>query len=222
MSSENILKGDFHIHTYHSNDSDLRPEWIIKKAKELGLNIIGVVDHGSIKGGRETEALAKRTAKNLVVFVGEEIKTKEGEIIAFNISKDIPEWMDLEETCREVKRLGGFIVLPHPFDSLRRGLGVSARKIVSYVDAVEGFNARTMFDRFNRNAVKFSKENDLPVIAGSDAHFMEEIGMAVTFVKSRPDKESIMKAIKSGKAHIMGWKSGFKPHVKTFVQKRFR
>jgi predicted metal-dependent phosphoesterase TrpH len=216
------MKGDFHIHTYRSLDSNLTPEVIIKRAKKVGLNIVGVLDHGSVEGGKETEALAKRTAKDLVVFVGEEIKTREGEIIAFNIGKTIPQFMDLIETCKRVKKLGGFIVLPHPFDSLRMGLGGSAYKILKYTDAVEGFNARCMFNRFNKRAVRFSEESGLPMVAGSDAHFEEEIGKGITLVNSEPSRESVMEAIKARKTKISGEKTGSKPHIKTFLQKKFR
>jgi len=218
MSSEK-LKADFHIHTYHSLDSNLKPRSIIERAKELGLNVIGVVDHGSIEGGRETEALAGKIAKDLIVFVGEEIRTREGEIIAFNIEESIPEGMDLIKTCKAVKRLGGFLVLPHPFDRFRKGLGKSSYKIVKYVDAVEGFNARTMFDSFNRKAVRFSEENRLPIIAGSDAHFYEEIGSAFMMINSKPNKDDILEAIRAGKTKIVGTKSGMKPHLRTFFQK---
>jgi predicted metal-dependent phosphoesterase TrpH len=214
------MRGDFHIHTYHSLDSNLRPEVIIKRAKEVGLDIIGVLDHGSIEGGRETEALAKKKAKNLVVFVGEEIKTKEGEIIAFNIGRTIPQFMGLIETCERVKKRGGFIILPHPFDSLRMGLGRSAYKILKYTDAVEGFNARSMFNRFNKRAVRFSEESGLPMVAGSDAHFEEEIGKGITLVNSEPSRESVMEAIKAGKTKISGKRTGTKPHIKTFLHKR--
>lgn len=220
MSEEKrFLRGDLHIHTYHSVDSNLRPEVIIDRAKELGLNVIGVVDHGSVDGGKETETLAGKIAEDLIVFAGEEIRTKEGEIIAFNIGKNIPQFMDLIETCKLVKELGGFIVLPHPFDKLRRGLGKSAYRVVKYADAVEGLNARTMFNGFNKKAVKFSEENGLPVVAGSDAHFLEEIGKATTLIKSEGEKESVLNAILSGKTEISGGKSGAKPHIKTFFQK---
>jgi len=215
------LRGDFHIHTYRSLDSNLTPETIIKSAKGMGLDIIGVLDHGSLEGGKETEKLAERIARELVVFVGEEIKTKEGEIIAFNIEKPVPQFMDLVGTCELVKKRGGFIVLPHPFDSLRMGLGRSVYKIVKYTDAVEGFNARSMLSRFNRKAVKFSEDLGLPVIAGSDAHFEEEIGKGITLVDSEPRKESVMEAIKTGETRISGNKTGVKPHIKTFLQKRF-
>lgn len=214
-----FLRGDFHIHTYRSLDSNLRPESIIGRAKELGLDIIGVVDHGSVRGGKETESLAKSIAKDLIVFPGAEIRTEEGEIIAFNIDKDVPQLMGLVETCEMVKKLGGFIVLPHPFDKLRSGLGRSLYRILKYVDAVEGFNARTMFNSFNRKAVKFSKEEGLPLIAGSDAHFSEEIGKAITLVNSEKDKESVLQAIRSGRTEIEGEKTGAKPHIKTFFQK---
>ncbi|NIO22421.1 MAG: PHP domain-containing protein [Candidatus Aenigmarchaeota archaeon] len=217
--SKRVLRADFHVHTYHSLDSNLTPKSIIDRAKEIGLDVVGVVDHGSVEGGKETETLARKVAKDLIVFAGEEIRTSEGEIMAFNIDRTIPQLMDLIETCEIVKKLGGFIVLPHPFDRLRGCVGKSAHKIVKYVDAVEGFNARSVRNGFNKKAVKFSKENGLPLVAGSDAHFSEEIGKGITLIDSEWGKEGVLKAIRSGKTEISGEKSGIKPHIKTFFQK---
>jgi predicted metal-dependent phosphoesterase TrpH len=212
-----MLRADFHIHTHYSADSNLKPEEILKAAKTKSLDVIGVVDHGEIKGGLEVEKLA--VDQKIIVFPGEEIYTKEGEIIAFGIKKRIPEGLGLIETSKIVKKQGGFLIVPHPFDTFRRGLKSSAYKIIKYIDAVEGFNARSLFSKFNEKAKTFAKENDLPIIAGSDAHFANEIGTGITLINSKPNKPGIINAIKNKNVEITGKKTGVKPHLDTFFQK---
>ncbi len=70
-------KADLHIHTVLSPCADLEmtPANIVKKAKEKGLQIIGITDHNSTKNAK----LVKQLAKNEGVFVltGTEITTRE-------------------------------------------------------------------------------------------------------------------------------------------------
>lgn len=209
------MKVDFHIHSDFSPDGDMSPREIIELAKRLGLDAIAVTDHNSIEGGKETE----RLAKSLVVFVGSEIKTESGEIIGLNLKEDIPSDLPLVQTCKLIKKQGGFLIVPHPFDRMRRGVGKEVEKIVKYIDAVEVFNARTLLDKFNKNASKFAEEHKLPKVAGSDAHFGGELGSAYTFVYSEKRKDKILEAVKGGETRIFGGKSGLRPHWKTFVTK---
>ncbi len=196
-------------------DGSMSPEEIITLAKKLGLDAIAVTDHNSIEGGRETE----RLAKGLIVFVGSEIRTKEGEVIGLNLKKDIPSALPLMQTCRLIKEQGGFLIVPHPLDRMRRGVGKGIEKIVRYIDAVECFNARTLLDKFNKNASEFAEDHKLPKVAGSDAHFGGEMGSAYTLVDSEKRKDKILEAVKRGKTKIFGKKSGMRPHWKTFVTK---
>lgn len=215
MPSNRILKIDFHIHSHFSLDSDMSTEDIIEFAKKSGLDAIAVTDHNSIKGGVETQKISG----GLIVFVGSEIKTKEGEIIGLNLKKDIPPNLPLAQTCKLVKEQNGFIIIPHPFDKFRNGIGNAIEKIIEYIDAVEIFNARTLAESFNRQAFEFAKKNRLPYVAGSDAHFKSEIGSVCMHVDCKINKDDILKAIKMGQAKITGKKTGIMPHWKTFVTK---
>lgn len=217
-SKRRRLKVDFHIHSDFSMDGNMSPEEIIDLAKKLGLDAIAVTDHNSVEGGKETEKLAK----GLIVFVGSEIKTESGEIIGLNLKEDIPSDLTLAQTCKLIKEQGGFVLVPHPFDKMRRGVGKEIEKIVRYIDAVEVFNARTLLDKFNKNASKFAEEHKLPKVAGSDAHFGAELGSAYTFVYSEKQKDKILEAVKGGKTKIFGGKTGVLPHWKTFVTKMGR
>jgi hypothetical protein len=215
MPVNRVLNADFHIHSFFSADSDISPEDIIKYAKKAGLDAIAVTDHNSIKGGIETQKISKK----IIVFVGSEIKTKEGEVIGLNLKKDVPYGLSLMQTCKLINKQNGFVIVPHPFDKFRNGIGNEIEKIVKYIDAVEIFNARTLVDGFNKQSFEFAKKYRLPFVAGSDSHFKSEIGSAYTLINCNRNKEDILKAVKGGRVKITGKKSGIMPHWKTFVTK---
>ncbi|MBN2101758.1 MAG: PHP domain-containing protein [Candidatus Aenigmarchaeota archaeon] len=215
-----MLKCDFHIHTRYSPDSNLSPDLIIKTAIKKKLDVIGVVDHDIFKGGPETKKLAAKIAPSMVVIPGEEIKTLSGEIIAFGIQNTIPRKLTLRKTIEEAKKQNAFIVVPHPFEKIRQGLGNAILGIKDDIDAVEAFNSRCFLGSFNKKALKFATENNIPVIAGSDSHFDYEIGSGYTYVDAEPDENSVLDAIKKGRTEIGGKITGLKPHFRTFIQKR--
>ncbi len=210
-----MLKADLHIHTKYSGDSNLDPDDLIKIAKKKGLKVIGVVDHNTLKGGIEV----KKIAKDIVVFAGEEIKTNNGEIIGFDIEEEISNHMSLVETCKAIKEQCGWIMVPHPFDRLRSGVQERISNIIKYIDVIEGFNARAIFDSFNKRAQAFAAKNNIPWIANSDAHFGYEIASAYTLINSNLNKNNILKAIKNNEIKSIAMSSPIKPHVMTFIEK---
>lgn len=190
----------------------MHPRVIIDTARERRLDAIAVTDHDTIRGGLET----KKLAKDLTVFVGSEIKTRSGEIIGIKLKRDVASGMSPEETCEAIKKQGGFIIVPHPFDRTRRGMGDSINEVKELIDAVEVFNSRVVFSRFNKRADEFARDNKLPGVAGSDSHFREEIGCAWTKVASPNDEDSILEAVKKGRLRVEGRGSGLGPHWRTF------
>ena len=53
------------------------------------------------------------------MIVGEEVKTADqGEVIGLFIEEKIPRGMTLEETIAEIRRQGGIVYVPHPFDRM--------------------------------------------------------------------------------------------------------
>jgi Uncharacterized conserved protein len=70
-------RGDLHIHTVISpcGDLEMSPTNIVAKAKEVGLNIIGITDHNCTKHAPLIRALAER--EGIFVLMGAEVTTRE-------------------------------------------------------------------------------------------------------------------------------------------------
>lgn len=70
-------RADLHIHTLLSPCADLEmsPKNIVKRAKETGLDIIGITDHNSTKHANLVKQLAEK--EGIFVLTGAEVTTKE-------------------------------------------------------------------------------------------------------------------------------------------------
>ena len=208
------MKIDFHIHTFHSECSDLRPEDAIKRAGKVGLDAIALISHN---------INPKITKSNKVrVIPGVEVSTKEGHILIVNTDKEFPKGLPAQEVI-EMAPKTALIIIPHPFDSFRKGVNSEIVNLKGY-HAIE-VNARCLSKKFNLKAIKFAKENNIPLVAGSDAHFVEEIGNAFTIVNAKTIDEAIAK-IKQGQTRIYVKKRSFieklNPFIRSMVPKSLR
>lgn len=169
-------KGDYHIHSSYSSDGHMGPEKIIYMAEAKGLKTIAVTDHGTIKGGQKTKEVARFLKTDLEVIVGAEIKTDKGEIIGLGLSEEVKA-TEIDAAIDEVKKQGGDVYVPHPFDKFRgSALGEYTYEIGERIDYIEVFNGRCLLTSFDKKAGSFADENGLAKLAGSDAHFGFEMG----------------------------------------------
>ena len=94
-----------------------------REARARGLGAIAITDHNEISGALE----ARAKADGVTVIVGEEVKTAEqGEVIGLFIEEKIPRGLTLAETIAEIKRQGGLVYVPHPFDRMHSGARLRA------------------------------------------------------------------------------------------------
>jgi predicted metal-dependent phosphoesterase TrpH len=168
------LKADLHVHTCASKDSALRPPDAIKAARRRGLDRICITDHNRIDG-----ALVAKEIDPDFVIVGEEILTTHGEILAFFVSEWLPPFLSHSETLDRLEAQGAIISVSHPFDRHRHPWTMEALEaILPRLDAVEGFNARSLHGQDNEKSQAFAACHNRPTTAGSDAHSALEIGAA--------------------------------------------
>ena len=202
------MKFDLHSHTnYSPRCGFMEPKTLVKIARKRGLDGIAVTDHDTIKGSLKAREYAE---KSLEIIIGSEVMTSRGEVIGLFLSEEIQS-TDLIDVIEEIHDQNGVAVVPHPFDTLRKSALWPTEDDVKYLDGVEGFNARNVYQKSNMDAIEFGKKHKLAITAGSDAHFSNEIGNAGIIT----DDEDIREAILSRKIEIFGKQSGIYNHAFT-------
>jgi predicted metal-dependent phosphoesterase TrpH len=175
-----LIDVDLHMHTDHSPDCATPVEVLLATARAQGLGAIAVTDHNEISGALEARAQADESGPHppVKVIVAEEIKTAgQGEVIGLFIEEKIPRGLSLEETVAEIRRQGGLVYVPHPFDRMHAVPDYEhLLKIVDEVDAIEVFNPRVAICAFNEEAARFAAKYRIVAGAGSDSHVAQGLG----------------------------------------------
>jgi predicted metal-dependent phosphoesterase TrpH len=178
-----LIDVDLHMHTDHSHDCATPVEVLLARAREQGLGAIAVTDHNEISGALEARKQAAELDPGgaglpIKVIVAEEVKTADqGEVIGLFIEEKIPRGLSLEETVAEIKRQGGLVYVPHPFDRMHSVPDYEhLLTIIDDVDAIEVFNPRVAIGAFNEEAVRFAAKYRIVAGAGSDSHVAQGLG----------------------------------------------
>jgi predicted metal-dependent phosphoesterase TrpH len=176
LAARALIDVDLHMHTDHSHDCATPVEVLLATARAQGLGAIAVTDHNEISGA--LEARAKAGEEGPKVIVGEEVKTAgQGEVIGLFLEEKIPRGLSLEETVSEIKRQGGLVYVPHPFDRMHAVPDYEhLLKVLDDVDAIEVFNPRVAIGAFNDEAVRFAAKYRVIAGAGSDSHVAQGLG----------------------------------------------
>jgi len=165
------MRVDLHLHSRYSHDSSTSLDALIARCRECGLDRIALTDHNTAEGALELARIAPRLA-----IVGEEAKTREGELIGLFITATVPPWLRPEEAMDLVHDMGGLTYLPHPLD--RNRSHYRAERIVelaSRIDIIETYNP-WCDAAANRAAAQLAADLGKVAASGSDSHGIEEIG----------------------------------------------
>jgi predicted metal-dependent phosphoesterase TrpH len=164
---------------------------LIAACRRRAIDVLAITDHNRIEGALELSEMP-----GLRSIVGEEIATTEGEIIGLFLREFIPPRLSPEETVAEIKRQGGVVYVPHPFDRVRRSVlkSFALERIASQVDA----NARIHVAAQNEAARAFAVARGLLQGAGSDAHTAYEVGRAGVEMPDFADAASFNEALRRG------------------------
>src|SRR5204862_6381659 len=141
-----------HMHPDHSHDCATPIEVLLATARDQGLGAIAVTDHNVVTGAHEAAAKAKDFG--VKVIVAEEVKTAhQGEVIGLFIDEQIPRGLTLAETVAEIKRQGGLVYVPHPFDRMHAVPDYEhLLTIIEDIDLMEVYNPRVAIGSFNEEA----------------------------------------------------------------------
>ena len=193
---------DLHCHTKASFDCLSAPGAVVKAAAERGLTHLAITDHDRIDGALEARDLAPA---GLTILIGEEVKTRDGDLICVFLDRAIPPGLSADETIAAAREQGALVGMPHPFDRLRGSLLRDARleALGAGVDWVETHNARVV-GRGNEEAAAYAGERRLPGVAVSDAHSILEVGVAYTALDGDPSTPAGLLAALAGVQLVPG------------------
>ena len=212
------IQAIIHCHSAFSPDSNLSLERIINLCQAHRIDAIALTDHNEITGAL---ALQNMAPPDLKVIIGEEVTSREGHIIGLFLDKKIPPGLSIEETIYAIRQQGGVVLLPHPFDRIRKGsVGIPVtQRIKDKIDFIETFNARCLLKSDNTKAQLFAKEHNLASYAGSDGHFASEYINAIATMDDFTTKETFITSLKQ--ATFTTRPAGWVAHLRSQQVKRF-
>jgi predicted metal-dependent phosphoesterase TrpH len=203
---------DMHIHTTAgSADSNLRPAVLRQRATMLGLHGVQITEHFRVWNQFEADEFV--AGVDLLAFRGMEWNTELGHILVLGIDTYRPEIRSAAELRRYVVDRGGFMIAAHPFrhafDPIaalwkahkQSDVSVEAaarHPVFEFVDAVEVLNGAST-DKENDLAACVAAKLGLPGVGGSDAHYAEDVGRAVTrFAEPISSEGELIDVLRSG------------------------
>jgi predicted metal-dependent phosphoesterase TrpH len=177
-----------------------------------GIDVVCITDHN-------VTAAAVAAAERGIgarVIVGEEIRTREGDLIGLFLTERVPYVLPMTEAAGLIRAQGGLVYLPHPFDPGRSSLGAGAQALceAGLADVVEVFNAKISDQSRNDEAARLAARFGLPGAAGSDAHDPEGIGAAYLRMPDFDGPEQFLAGL--AQATITG---EYRPHAPRYARR---
>ncbi|MDR2668613.1 MAG: PHP domain-containing protein [Desulfovibrio sp.] len=188
---------DLHAHEYlYSPCSGMSLREAVEAARNAGLDALCITDHGSMDIRKREAALLRNIG--FPVFIGVEMYTRQGDVIAFGLDSLPPAMPTSQEFADFVAARNGFCFAAHPFRSFGGGLGdaLYAMRNLNGVEVLNGADS----EYENGLAVRACRELGLIPVAGSDAHRPEDVGRCATWFPDAVASEwELTAALRAGK-----------------------
>lgn len=192
-----MFKIDLHTHSTGSVDGGISAAQYAQAIENGTLDFIAVTDHDSI-----THAVQLKKTLGEHIIVGEEISTREGEIIGLFLKEAIPSGLSALEVVQAIHKQDGLVYVPHPFETVRHGVSATVLEhIMEEVDIIEIYNGRAIFQNKGPQATTVARLNNKPGAASSDAHGAKGLGCAYSQLKHKPTSKNLVDELQT--AHLM-------------------
>lgn len=204
-----------HTHCEYSPDSRTPISVQAIAIKAAGLDVVCATDHNTIEGALRL----REQADGFRVVIGEEVSSRDGEIIGLFLEQAVPRGLSAEETIARIHEQGGLVSIPHPYshNRLYRIKREALERVWPTIDAIEVFNAREAIANDNRRALAFSVLHGIPGAVGSDAHRPWEIGRAYVEIPDFTGPADFIASLKNGE--VTGRLAGHSIHFYTRYDK---
>jgi len=180
-----MYKIDLHTHSTLSYDGSISLNQYRNILDKGILDYIAITDHNEIN-------FAINAKKELgdKIIIGEEVLTKQGEVIGLFLKEHIPPYLSITKTIALIKDQGGVVYIPHPFDVLRKGISKKIYlDIEKSIDIIEIYNQKGSWFPFNKKVNTYFQGIKINKFAGSDSHNNKQLGHTYTILDKKPTKE---------------------------------
>ena len=151
------------------------------------------------------------------MIVGEEVRTRDGDLIGAFLVEAVPPGLPASETIAAIRAQGGLVGIPHPFDRFRGSLskgGAPAERgwleaIAGQVDWIEAWNARLPGASGNERAAELARRAGIPGVAVSDSHTVVEVGVAATVMTGDPSTPEGLRAALAGRLELVTGRASY-------------
>jgi hypothetical protein len=186
---------DLHVHSTCSPCSVQKPSEILGNARSLGLDAVCITDHDTMS--ILTQCREGFQPDGLLVIVGMEYTTDQGDYLIFGNVGALPHGLSAEVLLPAVRELGGAAISAHPCRTWRPADPIIFDQgLCSIAEARNGRNT----DDENGQARRLIETHGMIAVAGSDAHSMEELGRCPTrFTVPVNSVEDLVDALNRGR-----------------------
>jgi predicted metal-dependent phosphoesterase TrpH len=197
-----LVRVDLHLHSHFSHDGQSSLEALIERSRACGLDRIALTDHNTVEGALQLAQMAPELA-----IVGEEVKTREGEVIGLFITDRLVPYQRPEEAMDHIHEMGGLTYVPHPLD--RRRDHFRAERIVELADRIDIIETYNPWCEASANQAAAALASDLDKVAatGSDAHSARELGRSWMEIEDYADAQDFLLKLRQAR-HVVTDESG--------------
>lgn len=186
-----MIRIDLHTHSIASPDGGIALEEYQKVLDSGMLQSIAITDHDRIDFA--VQAQLKLGSR---IIIGEEISTTEGEIIGLYLSEKVAPGQTPAATVAAIRAQGGLVYVPHPFETVRKGLSFSAmRPIIDDIDIIETYNGRALLQNKSERARRIATQFSIVKASSSDAHGAHGWGRTYTEISDIPTRDSLVELL---------------------------
>ncbi len=190
-------KIDLHTHSIVSYDGGITADQYTRLLERKILNVIAITDHNETKFAVEME---KKFGEKIII--GEEISTREGDLIGLFLQETIQRDLTALETTKLIHKQGGLVYIPHPFETSRKGFQIDAlQTIMEKIDIIEVFNARGKWRDKSEQALAFAQKYNKPMAAASDSHCSLGMGSSFNLISEIPTSKTLINLLAKGEQH---------------------
>ena len=217
-----VLRGDFHMHTLHS-DGTLLPADRVIEAWRCGYDVIAITDHGDFRAYEE--ALPASKALGILLLRGTETGLSGQEhLVALDFSagsqpRNPHQWAETkgqsqvfyQDEWRSLAAAGGYVIYAHPHVGLREpmlwGIGQGVLQGIEVKNDFVGAEWNTVQSHgtyWYPFALDWAVEHGLTIFADSDVHGARgEAEQATTLVLVRDrSRDGVMEALRAGRTLV--------------------